>query len=338
MIEVLPNIPIEYKCGGTEFAKVLMYYGFIQSVYQYEQKIVCPFHKDLNPSMKIDLNEGKFFCFGCAASGDAYNFVQMVNPHLNDLEAMLKFLKIIKSKRVSRIRLPDRYKEIQNDEHLYDKAHDYYYGLSQPDWTVDNSQEIKEARRYMFKRGFDPETLNKCGARVTYNNAYPIVFPMIDNGVFKGWVCRTTNPDVEKKRKYLYNKGFSRLTSLVGNYNRCKCVFVVEGYMDRLKFIQYGVTNVVAILGWKMTIPQENSLREAGVETIISALDNDECGRRGTKYLKTRFKNVVRFRYLKGIKDVGETTLEQFQKMYKATMEVCNEKGRYFKTGNAGDL
>lgn len=322
MHEVVENTPITYECGGSELAKVLMYYGFIQNVYQGEQKIVCPFHKDLNPSMIINLNEGRFFCFGCGVSGDAYNFVQMLNPHLNDLEAMLKFLKVLKSKRVNKIRLPDRYKEPEEDEYLYAKAQDFYYGLSQPDWTLDNSQEVKEARKYMFKRGFDPKTLNKCKAKVTYQFTYPIVFPMLDNGVFKGWVCRTTNVDTEKKRKYLYNKGFNRLNTLVGDYTGCKYIFVVEGYMDRLKFIQYGITNVVAILGWKMTIPQENKLRESGVEYIISALDNDKCGRRGTKYLKTRFENVIRFCYLKGVKDVGETNYKQFQRMYKKTMEI----------------
>lgn len=321
MYEVAAGVPITYKCGGIELAKVLMYYGFIQSTQQ-EQKIVCPFHKDVNPSMKIDLNKGTFFCFGCALSGDAYTFTQLMNPHLNDLEAMLKFYKILKSKRVNKVKLPDRYKETQSDEELYNKAHDFYYGLSQPDWMLDNYQEVKETRKYMLQRGFDPETLNKCGARVTYQNAYPLVFPMLDNGIFKGWVCRTTNPEVEKKRKYLYNKGFKRLTTLVGNYTGCKYVFVVEGYMDWLKFVQYGVTNVVAVLGWKMTIPQENALRQAGVKCIISALDNDECGRMGTEYLKTRFKNVIRFRYLKGIKDVGQTSLKEFTKMYKKTMEV----------------
>lgn len=326
MYEVLIGNSIQCKWGGEELAKVLMYYGFIQSVYQQEQKIVCPFHKDVNPSMKINLESGKFFCFGCALSGDAYTFVQMVNPHLNDLEAMLKFIKILKSKRVNKIKLPDRYKEKEEDSELLNKALDFYYGLSQPDWMIDDAVEVKENRRYMRERGFDPETLNKCGAKVTYQYSYPIVFPMLDNGMFKGWVCRTTRPEVEKKRKYLYNKGFSRLTTLVGNYTDCKYVFVVEGYMDYLKFIQYGVTNVVAVLGWKMTIPQEEALKNAGVECVISALDNDECGKRGTKYLKTRFKNVIRFCYIKGIKDVGETNFQQFNKMYEKTLSVKNNK------------
>lgn len=150
---------------------------------------------------------------------------------------------------------------------------------------------------------------------------YPIIFPMLDNDIFKGWVCRTTNPEVEKRRKYLYNTGFSRRDTLVGNYENCDYIFIVEGYMDRLKFIQFGITNVVAILGWKMAKEQENKLKKSGVKYVISALDNDECGRKGTKYLQNIFKNVIRFKYLKNIKDPGEMTQELFDIMYKKTMK-----------------
>ena len=33
---------------------------------------VCPFHKDKNPSMKIDR---RYYCFGCGEKGDAIDFV-----------------------------------------------------------------------------------------------------------------------------------------------------------------------------------------------------------------------------------------------------------------------
>ena len=147
---------------------------------------------------------------------------------------------------------------------------------------------------------------------------------MLDNGKFRGWVCRTMRKDIEAKRKYLYNEGFSRANTLVGNYGSEKYVFVVEGYMDRLKFIQYGIDNVVAILGWKMSAEQERKLKEKGITHVISALDNDECGRKCTKYLQTIFK-VTRFTYLKGIKDPGEMSEEKFEKMYRRTMKVYRD-------------
>ena len=95
--------------------------------------------------------------------------------------------------------------------------------------------------------------------------------------------------------------------------------------MDRAKFLQFGVTNVVAILGWKMSEEQERKLKEKGITDVISALDNDECGRKGTKYLKSIF-NVTRFTYLKGIKDPGDMTEDKFKKMYSRTMKIYRDK------------
>jgi DNA primase len=174
----------------------------------------------------------------------------------------------------------------------------------------------------MKKRGYNEKALNDCNAKVTYNNSYPIIFPMLDNGKFKGWVCRTTNKEVEKKRKYLYNAGFSRATTLVGDYGNADYLFVVEGYMDRLRFLQNGYKeNVVAILGWKMSKEQQNKIKKAGIKYIISALDNDECGEKGTRYLKSIFPNVIRFKHIKGIKDTGEMSDEKFRKAYNYTMK-----------------
>lgn len=314
--------PFTYRCGGKELAKVLIYYGYIPDVSSSEYKIVCPFHNDLNPSMIVNLEEGTFFCFGCNCSGDAYRFVELMNPKLNTLQVVFKLFEILKSDKVEAIDFSNRKKvnKTKRSKELYDISWDYYFCLKQNDWTVENFEELREVRRYMYKRGFDPETLNKCNARITYNKQYAIIFPMFDNDYFKGWVCRTTLKDVEKRRKYLYNEGFSRATTLVGNYSNCEFVFIVEGYMDRLKFIQYGVTNVVAILGWKMSYEQEKKLKSCGINHVVSALDNDECGKKGTKYLKSIFKKVTRFTYLKGIKDPGEMSKELFDIMYKKTM------------------
>lgn len=318
----------EYKftCGGKELAKVLYYYGLIPDTNSIEYKIICPFHNDLNPSMIVNMETGSYFCFGCQLSGNAFTFVREMEKDLNDLQAGLKYFKILKSKRVEKVDLSGRVKKKKkSSKQAHNEACDYYYGLSSVNWLrkTDN-EEIKACGKYMSKRGFTRKTLNMCHAKVTYNQSYPIIFPMLDNGKFRGWVCRTMSPEVEKKRKYLYNEGFTRRDTLVGTYGNKKYAIVVEGYMDRLKFVQclkeLGCKeDVVAILGWKMSNEQILKLKEAGVRCIISALDNDECGRKGTKYLETKFE-VVRFQYLKGVKDIGEMSLEVFEKCYNRTM------------------
>lgn len=307
-----------------ELAKVLWYYNLIPDVYNPIQKIICPFHSDVNPSMSVDLKRGTCYCFGCGEYFDAQRFVKSMESKyngLNDLDALRMYFKILKSKKCSNIHINSATKKYKapNKKQLYIEAYDYYNGLGTINWEDTDIEEAIKAREYMYNRGFSPSTLNKCKAKVTYNNQYGLIFPMLDNGKFRGWVCRTMKKDIENKRKYLYNEGFSRANTLVGNYGSEKYVFVVEGYMDRLKFIQYGIDNVVAILGWKMSSEQESKLKDKGITHVISALDNDECGRKGTKYLQTIF-NVTRFTYLKGIKDPGEMQEENFKKMYRNTM------------------
>lgn len=320
--KIVENEPYTFNCDGEDLAKVLTYYGYIPDVSSSLYKIVCPFHQDVNPSMIVDLFEGNWYCFGCGLSGDAVKFVSLLNDKESEMKSFLKYLKILKSDKVNRLDFSHRKKKHRRQsEELYDIAYDYYYGLSKIDWMGFLEDDISIVKQYMINRGFTEKVLNECGAKYTYNKSYPIIFPMLDNGEFKGWVCRTNDKVIEQKRKYLYNEGFSRATTLVGDYKDQEYVFVVEGYMDRLKFIQYGVKNVVAILGWKMSKEQEEKLRKAKVKYIISALDNDKCGRKGTEYLKSVFKTVYRFKYLKGIKDVGESNETQFAKMLKKTLD-----------------
>lgn len=314
--------------GGNELAKVLWYYNLIPDVSEAEQKIVCPFHDDVNPSMIINLDKGTWYCFGCNTYGGARKFVSMMEDKyhgMNDLMSYKMYLKILKSKKCSNIKLSKNMKHSKKKPNgqAYVEAYDYYHGLSKVDWREDiDAEEFQKAKQYMQKRGFTSTSLNAVKAKVNYSYSYGLIFPILDNKKFKGWVCRTMIKEVEEKRKYLYNEGFRRATTLCGDYGNKDYVILVEGFMDRLKFIEYGVEpdNVAAVLGWKISAEQERKLKEKGIKNIISALDNDKCGKKGTKYLKTIF-NVTRFQYLKGIKDPGEMTEEQLKKCYRRTME-----------------
>lgn len=319
-------IKVVQQIGGEELAKVLMFYGLIRDVDKVEQKIMCPFHEDKNPSMLADLSKGKYFCFGCEASGDALKFVIKANPKLNDLQCCMLFAEILKSKEVSKLKIKAKSKVKKERKQSLIEAYDYYNGLSKVDWITgsDNgitNEEVNKCRLYMLKRGFNTDILNKCGAKVTYNMYYPIIFPIMDNGEFKGWVMRTTNKRVEKRRKYLYNEGFNKLITLAGDYSGTKgTVVLCEGYMDMLKLKMLGYDKVAALMGWHISDEQVEKLRECGIKHVISALDNDECGKRGTEYLKRYFK-VTRFQYKKGIKDPGDLDAELFREIDKRTKE-----------------
>lgn len=317
-------IQIEVKIGGEELAKVLHYYGLLESGNEF--KLICPFHEDINPSMAINLNSGVFFCFGCNVSGNAYDFVKLVNKNLDELKSWYEYFKILRSNRTKEIVVKPGTSNKKANQQTIIEAKDFYFNLKTVDW----GQEECYGKDYLMQRGFSPETLTLCKAKPTYDRAYPIVFPMMDMGHFKGWVCRTTNKIIEKKRKYLYNKGFSRRNTIVGRYDS-KVVILVEGYMDWLKMKQFGVKKVGALLGWKATAEQINKLKASGVETVISALDNDKCGREGTEYLKQFFK-VVRFQFPPGVKDPGEMT----ERLFRIANDKTKQLYRRMNNGQSG--
>lgn len=337
---------METSTEGQDLAAVLLYYGMLDHVGSSAEKIVCPFHADRNPSMKVDFTDGSFYCFGCGARGKAKDFVKRYekqNRSLDDLECEVKFRRILKD--VDKHETPKFIKPTLEatrsfQRQQYDEAYGYYHGLRAVPWMSPEYSEEESILEYMEARGFTASTLAKAKAKVTYRDPYQLIFPVLDNGKFKGWVSRTTDPEVASFRKYLYNTGFKKAWCLVGDYgvfdgeldsfgnSLDSYVVVVEGYMDRLKLIQLGVKNVVALFGWKMSEIQEQKLHDCGIINIVSALDNDDCGRKGTAWLRKRKFNVTRFCYLKGIKDPGDMNEKNFCRMWKRTMHKYSQNVR----------
>lgn len=315
--------------GGKELAKVLIYHGLIADVVSSDFNIICPFHEDINPSMRICLTDGSFFCFGCEAKGNALDFVKKVHPELNELQACVLLEQILNSKEVKTLNVKYRKKRRLQNKQALNEAHDYYYGLRSIDWNDIHTKEEHEVLQYMKQRGFNERALNIAQCRTNYNIAYPFIFPILDNGEFKGWVGRTMNKYVEKKRKYLYNDGFRKRDTLCGNYEQNKVVFICEGFMDYLSLRTRGhLKNVVAILGWHISDEQVQKLKDKGVTTVVSALDNDNAGNKGTEYLK-QFFHVIRFAYPDGIKDAGEMSEQQLKTAIRVTKETYKRAGKF---------
>lgn len=310
----------------SQLEKVLNYYNIPIDGYRF--KILCPFHADINESLLIDLDEDRWWCFGCQFGGHAKDFIQK-SEKINDFESYKLLHKILSDSKIKGKynRKPKTKAQIKKEsKQAKIEAKDYYFNLKITNWAK-NEPYFEEEKKYLLGRGFDVNTLNKVKCKVTFNNSYPIVFPMNDMGAFKGYVCRTMNPEIQKKRKYLYNKGFSRRNTLVGKYD-CKTIMVVEGFIDYLKAKQFGIKYVCAILGWKITPEQIKKLKKQGVKTIISALDNDECGIKGTNYLKNYFE-IIRFKYPKGIVDIGDMSIEQFEKAKQKTKIIRRKKNGF---------
>lgn len=301
--------------ANDEFIKVLKYFDIYRPENKY--KIVCPFHGDKNASLQINVDEGYFFCYGCECKGGAVElykqFYKLKNKKdCTDIKAIIQIKKICKGLKNSE---QIEYKKPEENRNSINESRDFYYNLPIPNWFKPSKNEIIyeetiQCRKYMNGRGFNNRILFLSGAKPTMNKNYPIVFPLLENGIFRGYVMRTFDPEVEQNRKYLYNRGFRRQKSLPGNYKGYDYIVCVEGYLDCLKAQQIGVKNTVSFLGWKASQNQLTKIKNKGIKLVICALDNDPSGEKGYRYLKAVCKNygfkVVRLKYPEGIKDFGD--------------------------------
>lgn len=309
--------PVTFSPDGNDLKKILYYYNL-----DINDKIVCPFHNDHRPSCHINFESGTFHCFACGVGGDAFKFVQLANSKVSEIDQLILYFSILNSRkvkklRVGKLRTTSKSKPQEDKENDLQIAYDYYFGLKTINWV----KEDNEFKDYMINRGFTSKALNMVKAKLTItSNNYPLIFPIFDLDQFRGYVCRTTNKRVEKHAKYLYNKGFSRTDTLGGNYDN-EVVVLCEGFMDKLKLNQFGLKHVAAIFGWKITSKQVEKLRARGVKTIISALDMDGPGRKGTDYLKNFFE-VIEFQFPDEVKDPGEMTEKQFNIAYNKTKRL----------------
>lgn len=272
---------------------VLEYYGLSNYVAGPNVKILCPFHPERNPSMSVSM-DGLVYCFGCGFKGDIVDVVAKLEG-INRLKALAFVMKFGHVEPVVNL----------NRKSVYG-AWVEYCSLPMPDWTREN---------YMTNvRNFSCETLDYFGVRIDPYSIYSVVIPIWDNWRFKGTVKRRTD-DVEEK-KYLYNPGFRRSITLAGFYVGSP-VMIVEGILDMMKAWEYGVKNVVAILGWKIT---EQQVHKLGDVLVIDALDNTETGEKGGKVLKRYFR-TLRFKYPPHRKDIAEMTAFEFIKSFMETLK-----------------
>jgi len=310
------------RIGSVEaFIATLKHYNLFQDEELY--KVVCPFHGDVNPSMQINVPKCFWYCYGCGKGGNTVDLVKAFHPEYSYFRVVDEISSYMDDGRgiiggeelpsLSNLSISSVKQKLNYTEGLK-LAKNFYSTLPPTNWyrfsyDPDEWENFQRIKRYLLKRGFTPSTLQKAGAKYTYKANYPVVFPLLENGLFRGYVMRTDDPTVEAARKYMYNRGFKRERTLTGNF-RSDTVILVEGFMDKLRTNQLGFENVCAILGWKITSTQLEKLKKAKVAKVICALDNDESGIKGYKYLKLLGKkhnfSVERLRYPKGCKDMGD--------------------------------
>lgn len=287
---------------------ILNYYGLISNItaYDIDIKIICPFHEETVPSCNVSLTNGMYYCFGCGRGGSLIDLISQIEK-VNKLKATIIANKISKGNFSSTLR-DSFYSEerVVDKVALLERSKLFFDGLSAPSWNT-----IKH--HYLFTRGFASNTLKEFDVRINQSSNYPIIIPIYEEGVFKGYILRRTDSE---EPKYLFSRGFDKHHTIVGNMFMTP-ILVVEGILDLMKARQYGFKNVCALLGWSASVYQLEKISKSS-RKIICALDNDKAGDRGYGILRNRFgKRLVKFPYPKKKKDICDLSLEEFNSSLK---------------------
>jgi DNA primase len=279
-------------------------------------KGLCPFHQEKTPSFKVDPAKQYFYCFGCKASGNAIDFV-MKRDRVEFIDALRSLGQAAGIEMpkfgVSKEKTSER--QVLLDAHslaagFYEKLLTHpQQGAAAREYLKQrgfNDESIKRFRigvapdawdgllKSPVGKKFTPKQLAMAGMAKprtqgegfydTFRNR--LMFPIRDeNGrviAFGGRVM----PGSEDPAKYLN----SPETPL---FSKGRCVFgldlarqkivetrtavVVEGYTDVVMAHQYGVSNVVSVLGTAMTEQHVAALRRFA-DRIVLLFDADTAG------------------------------------------------------------
>jgi len=243
----------------------------------------CPFHKDDNPSLSINVVLNKAYCFaGCFSGTFTSLCVRLNGCYPKSPKEVLHF--------------------DQNANGNVFNLHTISY-----DWQQDDNE-------YLHSRGFTDETIRKWKI---YFNAFELAIPVEDeNNEIVGFVYRTL---ANQEPKYMH-PGLDKKGILFNLHNvKGSTVRITEGPLDCIWMYQCGFTDIVSTLG---TVSDEQIELLTRFSQVDCYMDNDEAGAKATRrigYALTRKKIPVRVAVLpEGVKDVQELSKS---KLLKLTLE-----------------
>ncbi|HIC95489.1 TPA: toprim domain-containing protein [Candidatus Bipolaricaulota bacterium] len=284
----------------------------------------CPFHEDKVASLTVYPQTRSWYCFGCGAGGDVFEFVKHIE-HVRFPEAV----GLLAGGKLKPRRIPPPSAEpipelTLTEEHfaVLTAAVEAYHAalLARPDLLQHlagrgiDGEAVKRHRlgyasgkrlvRYLQFRGWDPQLAADLGLIGPKGEFFRerIVIPEIREGRAVYLVGRALRPS--QRAKYLHLPGAPKpiygLECIQGRHE----IFVTEGPFDWMTLISWGFP-ACALLGHSLKKDQQRHFESA--TRIYLCLDNDEAGRRGTRELRELWGERARpVPHLKGVKDINE--------------------------------
>ena len=274
---------------------------------------LCPFHNEKTPSFSVTPSKQMYYCFGCGAGGNVFNFVMEYEnytfgealQHLADRAGVQ--LPKIEYSREARQKAEERAALLEINKLA---ARYFYYQLRR--------ESGKTAYAYLTGRGLSEETIKKFG--LGYSDKFSddlykflksknysdtllrdsglfnvderhgmydkfwnrVIFPIMDvNNRVIGFGGRVMG---DGKPKYLNSpetKIFDKSRNLYGlnvaRTTRKNYLILCEGYMDVISMHQAGFTHAGASLGTALTSGHASLLKRYTQEVLL-LYDSDDAG------------------------------------------------------------
>lgn len=278
---------------------------------------ICPFHGEKTPSFFVNPAKGVFYCFGCQAKGNVFDFYSKFNnvsfnitlQHFaNMLGITLAPLsekeleqKSYKQKLLNLCTLATNY--FKDNLHNTNNVNALNYllnrGLSLATinnfnlgYSLANNNQLWEV---LYANGANEEDLLEIGLKAYNSNGIiyepfkeRIIFPIINlNNQTIAFGGRTMLANVQPK--YLNSKEsllFSKKENLYGinlaiNNVKHSNLIITEGYIDVITLHQHGFNTAVATLGTAITSNHLSFINKVNAMPIF-CLDGDSAGQNAT--------------------------------------------------------
>ncbi|MDR1685338.1 MAG: DNA primase [Desulfovibrio sp.] len=276
----------------------------------------CPFHQESKPSFSVNEEEGFFYCFGCQAAGDIFDFhsritgsdfreslAQLAEEAGVVLEASSAPATERGDLRKNALRMHDFAKEYFRRNLFSEAGADCRAYLEQrgttPDisekfelgWSLPGWSGLADALRragFNLKQGAESGLL-KTGERGSVYDVFRarLIFPVRNTAgrviAFGGRIIGDEDAAkyINSPDSPLYKKG----ENLFGLYQARRAIaakktaVLTEGYMDTLTLHQFGYDNACAVLGTALTVEQTRRLGNfcSDIELLF---DGDAAGRK----------------------------------------------------------
>lgn len=311
---------------------------------------LCPFHSEKTGSFHVNQNKQIYKCFGCGEGGDVINFIMKIE-NLDFMEAVKLLAQKNGIEFNTNLSEADKKKmeEIKLMQDIHLKAARFYFSNlinsknAGYDYLRKRGLSDKIIKRfglgyslyswnslmdYLLSIGYEKKDLVKSGLVTHKENGDKyydkfrnrVMFPIFDyRGNVIGFGGRVLDDSMPKYLNSPDTILFNKRYNLYGlNYAKKSIkndtLILVEGYMDLISLVEYGIENVVATLGTALTNEQGKLIKRYASTAVIS-YDSDEAGIKATlRAIEIlRYQNInVKILNLKDCKDPDD-----FIKKYK---------------------